>query len=196
MTINKKQQGFTLIELVVVMSLFMLILGVTVSIFISVIRQQKRVLAEQELLGQVQYAQEYVSTTLRQVKKDVFGNCLIEGRTRYPEFWYVLSHYNEDSKLYEGIKVLDSKGDCQEIFFDRQNKALQVAINGQDPQSLLSNSLDIVSVVFVVNGDESLYGATDRDMLQPRVTVVIRAHITVDSKVQEKQYQFTVSKDL
>ena len=61
--LNKR--GFTLIELVVVLGLFMLIMSVTVNLFISIVRQQKMILSQQEMINQVSYVQDYFTRSLR-----------------------------------------------------------------------------------------------------------------------------------
>lgn len=191
---KRANRGFTLIELVVVMSLFMLVLGVTVSIFISVIRQQKRVLVEQELLTQVQHAKEYITSNLQTAKKDSAGACLVDRAGRHYRFWYLLTRYNETAKTYEGIKFIDEQGNCQEIFFDVATKSLKVSHNAQMPQDILSPESPLTRVVFMVNGDNELYGAAESDRLQPRVTTVIAADTPGNGQAQEKRFQFTVSK--
>ena len=51
------KKGFTIIEMVVVMAVFLFIVGAAISIFISVIQNQRRVLAEQQTLNQISYLQ-------------------------------------------------------------------------------------------------------------------------------------------
>ena len=57
--------GFTLVELVVVISVFLLVISTATSIFISVVQNQKILLAQQEALSQISYTLEYMTKGLR-----------------------------------------------------------------------------------------------------------------------------------
>ena len=60
-----KNKGFTLIEVIVSMAVFLLVAGMAVSIFISIVTQQRRILSEQQLIIQLRYVLEYMSKALR-----------------------------------------------------------------------------------------------------------------------------------
>lgn len=70
------QRGFSLIELLVAILIFIIVIGAIVSMFVSAIKVQRYVLASQYLLDQSSYAMEYTSKALRMAKKDLTGNCL------------------------------------------------------------------------------------------------------------------------
>ena len=120
-TLNEK--GFTLVELIVVMTIFLFVIGAALSIFISIIQSQKRVLAEQQFLNQVSYAEEYISKGIRMAKAEVDENCLIDSEGNvHPGYIYLLTHQNGQS--YEGIKFINQSGIsassgpiCEEFFF-------------------------------------------------------------------------------
>src|SRR3989344_665875 len=103
---NQKSKGFTLVELVVVLALFMVVIDVAVSIFINMVKYQKRVLEEQSFLNQTSYVEEYMSKALRTAVKDDSGNCLFEGQIEYPGYIYLLTRYNIDKGFYEGVKFI------------------------------------------------------------------------------------------
>ena len=67
---TKKQKGFTLIEVLVSISVLLVISGVAVSIFLSVVMGQRTILANQDLSGQLSYSLEYMSKALRMASKD------------------------------------------------------------------------------------------------------------------------------
>jgi type II secretory pathway component PulJ len=69
---NSKENGFTLLELVVVLSLFMLIMSVTVTMFISIVSHQKRILSQQEMISQLSYVEDYFSRSLRGAITDAY----------------------------------------------------------------------------------------------------------------------------
>src|SRR5438132_555205 len=97
------QQGFTLIELVVVLAIFLILVGAMVDVFISIVGNQKRILQEQEILNQASYVLEYMSTALKAAVKDPDGTCL--GTAGYI---YLLTHCdNGPSEPCNGIKFIN-----------------------------------------------------------------------------------------
>ena len=68
---EKKSAGFTIIELIVVMAVFLFVIGAAISVFISIIQHQKRVLAEQQILNQISYVEEYMSKSLRTANTEI-----------------------------------------------------------------------------------------------------------------------------
>lgn len=68
--------GFSLIELLVAMTIFIVVIGAILGMFVSAIKIQRYVLSSQYLLDQSSYAMEYMSKGLRMAKKDLTGSCI------------------------------------------------------------------------------------------------------------------------
>ena len=119
----KLSKGFTLIELIVVMAVFLFVIGAAMGIFISIIQNQKKVLSEQQLLNQISYAEEYMSKAMRMAKVEENENCLIDSQgTDYPGYIYLLTRYDINSQLYRGIKFINQNSSiCQEFFLYTDN---------------------------------------------------------------------------
>lgn len=197
--------GFTIIELMVSMVIFLLVVGVVSTIFISFIKQQRQVLANTQLLNQISYAQEYMSKALRMAKKDTVGSCIPEG------YIYLLTRADEFG-FYRGIKFINqSAGNiCQEFFLDNAVpgdsdtllvlKELKNSANLDDAAPLTSEDLKIELVRFGVNGSNGCYGlgacpdgATQEDGVQPRVTILLGVKFFGDLERPTKLIQTTVS---
>lgn len=73
----RKKNGFTLVEILVSLLIFAIISTAILSIFISSLKSQRRILAEQQLLDQTSYFLEYFSRAARTAQKDVSGGCTI-----------------------------------------------------------------------------------------------------------------------
>lgn len=185
---NNVSAGLTLIELVVVLAIFMLIIGVTVSIFISIVQHQERVLVEQESLNQTSYIEEYISRTIRSAVKDIAGSCLNSG------YIYLLTHYNSSAGFYGGIKFVTKDGVCQEFFLDTDGILKEIK-NGQVPQGILSSKFAIKYVRFIVDGDKSLNSVSGNNKVQPRVTIVLDIKTQTSLDQQEKIIQTTISNE-
>jgi len=71
-----KNKSFTLVEIMVTITIFSLIFGVVSSMFASAIKAQRKSLFSQELLSQTSYIMEYMGRYLRMARKDTNPSCL------------------------------------------------------------------------------------------------------------------------
>ena len=102
-----QNRGFTLIELIVVIAVFVFIIGAAIGIFLSVVQNQKKILAEQQFMNQISYAEEYMSKALRMAAVDIDGSCLIDphgSNQSNPGYIYLLTRYDTSKGLFKGIK--------------------------------------------------------------------------------------------
>ena len=199
---NKKlSKGFTIIELVIVMAIFLFIIGAAISIFLNVLQNQKRILADQELLNQISYVEEYMSKALRMAKIDTTGDCLGVDNKGYI---FLLTRQDTGLDVYRGIKFINqSDGDaCQEFFLDNVTPDNISNLTLDDPNNpvvlkelknntdvskatfLTSANLKISSIRFGINGSDgsisnnpnpdSAPGASGGDLIQPKVTILLK----------------------
>jgi prepilin-type N-terminal cleavage/methylation domain-containing protein len=195
----KLSKGFTLIELIVVMAVFLFIIGAAISIFISIVQHQKKIMSEQQLLSQTSYALEYMSKGLRMAKKSAgaAGECGIPSG-----YIYLLTKPNNG--FYTGIKFINQSDNnaCQEFFLD--NSVLKEIKNGLPlgGTALSSTNLNINSIRFGINGHNGCHGAGCVDgakwlanpvQPQPRVTIYLDIKAQGDSNQPIKKIQTTVS---
>ena len=201
---NIFKRGFTIIEVIVVMAVFLFIVGAGIGIFISIVQNQKRVLAEQQLLNQVSYIEEYMSKALRMAKTDQAGDCIGEKNI------YKLTRYDTGLGSYRGIEFInpsdfDSEGNpiCQQFFLDNITdpdhpvlKELINSDNDNDAVALTSDNLKINSMKFLINKDISGGDpvSSTSDGIQPRVTILLNIQIPGDSSQPNRAIQTTVSR--
>lgn len=193
------QKGFTLAELVVVMSVFLLVMGSATSIFISVISNQKRILTQQEVLSQISYTMEYMSKSLRMAKTDIEGNCLGDPEGTDTNVYNYKFTRLENGK-YLGIKFVNQSDDdaCTEYFLDKldpNNISLKEIKNGKEAVSFTSSKLKIIQAEFRINGiNNGVYqGSFLGDGIQPRVTIFLDAFMQIGANQIEKKIQTTIS---
>ncbi len=195
-------KGFTLIELIVVIAVFLLVIGAAISIFISVVQNQRKILAEQELLSQTSYVIEYMSKALRVAKKDTTGACL---GLDYIGYSYLLTRRDLSNPYYQGIKFINQSDNdtCQEFFLDSSNaggavlKELKNSTNSSSAVAITSSNINVNSLRFSINGSSglvgSLIGASENDGIQPRVTIFLDVKSNKDDDQVSKKIQTTVS---
>ncbi len=182
----KNQKGVTLVELVVVLAIVSIILSVTVGIFTSFIKQQARILAEQELLNQTSYALEYISRSVRDAVADSSGNC-----TGTSSNYYSLSHFDSVSGSYQGIKVFSKDTICHEFFLDTDGILKEIK-DGQPSQSILSGKFSVQYIRFILDGDKSISSISSSDLVQPRVSISLDVKLQLNGEQQYKIIQTTV----
>ncbi len=191
---SMKQKGFSVIELVFVLAIFLIIVGVTVDIFISMVQHQRRILAEQELLNQTSYVMEYMSKALRMAVKDTTGSCLgiIGFNDKTPV--YSLTHCPIDPlKACNGVKFINQSDNnaCEEFFL--LGGKLQQIKNNSPAQNILSDKFKIKYARFVVDGNQTLRFAAYGDLVQPIITILLDIQNPSVLNQQEKIIQTTVS---
>ena len=173
------KNGFILIELLVSILIFVLIISVTIGIFVSIVRYQKKVLVEQELLNQTSYVLEYMSRALRMAKRDSEGSCLGGG---YSECSYRSIHDGG------GIKFINHLENdiCQEFFWDKNDNLLKESKRGQT-FPLISDKFQINSLRFNLSGESQI------DNLQPRVTIFMEIQVKRGENQPKLKIQTTIS---
>ncbi|OGZ65047.1 MAG: hypothetical protein A2812_02410 [Candidatus Staskawiczbacteria bacterium RIFCSPHIGHO2_01_FULL_36_16] len=202
-----KNKGFTLIEVIVSMAVFLLVAGMAVSIFISIVTQQRRILSEQQLINQISYVLEYMSKALRMAAIDENGDCVQNDfGDKYEGGTYVLTRQNIGSGLYRGIRFKDASagGICHEFFLhlvDGKNilKEIKSSDGLIDPNishavALTSGKIQINSIEFRINGESGLnYYVLEQDSTQPRITIFMEVQIPGLPEQTAKKIQTTVS---
>ena len=188
-SLKQHQRGFSLIELTVVLGIFLVVTSVSVSIFISMLSQEKRILAEQELINQTNYITQYVSDALRMATADKDGACL--GQAGYV---YALTHCSQTSLTCNGVKFINTLDNnaCEEVFVDDTTNTLSQIKNQNEAQSLLSNKFYIKKFTFIVNGDKTARFASSFSATWPKITFLLNV-ISDNATNKEKIIQATVS---
>ncbi|OGZ66398.1 MAG: hypothetical protein A3C50_02660 [Candidatus Staskawiczbacteria bacterium RIFCSPHIGHO2_02_FULL_43_16] len=186
-------KGFTLLELVVVLGLFMLIMGVTVSMFISIIQHQKRILSQQEMLNQASYVQEYIARSLRTAAVDTAGTCLVQDAVAYKGYTYLLTRFDAPTGFFQGIQFISGEGVCQEFFLDSDGTFKETK-NGGAPQNLISGKFKLQHARFVINGNKNTWATLVGGAVWPRVTLSLAIKDSSYEKSREIVIQTTISK--
>lgn len=154
-------KGYTLIEILVAMSIFTIVVASPTGFLISFLKQQQRALAMQELTDNISYNLEYMSKALRMATKDnEDGNCLPSDHLNY-----------EITINGNGIKFNDYNQDCKEFYLE-DGKLYEIILPG-DPVALTPDSIIVTS--FKVKGMGLEEPAVGANRIQPRVTIFLEA---------------------
>jgi prepilin-type N-terminal cleavage/methylation domain-containing protein len=176
----KMMEGFTLVELLVTITIFSIVMGTIVGIFIFGIRQQRLALTNQAILDQTSFALEYMSRSLRMAMKELSDSstCLSQRGLNY-----------EITRSGSGLKFINhlENDDCQEFFLeDGQLKYWKKSTGETLP--LTSDKFEITSLKF------NLTGEFQSDDLQPKVTIFLEIKGKGASESSQKiKIQTTIS---
>jgi hypothetical protein len=178
-------------------------IGSAVGMFLSVVKHQKIIIAEQELLNQLSYAIESISKALRMARRDNIGDCLKDtsGDIGYN---YMLTRYDIGLGKYRGIKFInqsdmDSLGReaCQEYYLDTDGVLKEIKqyypTDPINPIAITSTKLEINSLEFVINGEKNKQGSRYTEKVQPRVTIFMDIGVLGDNSKPLGKIQTTVS---
>ena len=123
MTGNK---GFTLIEMLVAIAIFVFTVASVSGVFVTVLKAQRRSIAYQQLLDQSSYLMEYMSRSIRMAKKDISGSCTGTAKLNY-EF------------SGQCLKLRNYKDLCQQFCLDGSR------MKNEKGEYLTSDSLNVSS---------------------------------------------------
>lgn len=162
MFINSKQsnRGLTLIEVVIVATVFSVIITMTAGFFVSAMRAERWILETKKALGEASYALEYMTRALRMARKDKSHSCIASG-VNY-----------EIQALPAGDKITFvntiQEGACQSFYLDNGQIKL-FDHNTLIDMPLTSPSIQVENLRFKVSGE------TNIDAIQPMVTIYFEA---------------------
>jgi len=153
------EKGFTLVELLVSAFIFSIVVITVVSVFTAAIKLQNNVLTAKRVVGETNYALEFMGRNLRMAVKDKTGACIAQN-TNYA--------YRPESNS-SGIIFRNGlqNGECQEIYLE--NNQIKFKKGDSMPADLTSPGIQINVLKFVVAGDSL------GDNKQPLVTIYLEA---------------------
>ncbi len=178
----KNKAGFTLVEMIVGITIFSIILSAVAGLFATSLKAQRSNLAVEESLSQTSYVLEYMSRALRMAKKDLSASCLsLRG--------YNYENTNNDTSKIKFIKFDYSQNydACYEFslqggILQESRTSLQTGV--KTTQNLTSANLAINQLVFKLTGENQ------NNDIQPRVVIVLNLAGRENSQLQ---IQTTVS---
>lgn len=159
-------RGFTLIEILVSISVFSIIISSISGIFVFSVKEQRKTLTSQILLDQTSYVLEYMSRSLRMARKQIAeeAQCLSQSGLNYE----IPSAYQEGGEnLGRGIRFINQlqENDCQEFYLENGQLKYKKEIGTSEEKilDLTSGNINIISLRF------NLSGKDQTDYLQPTV---------------------------
>lgn len=149
------KKGFTVVELLMGTSIFLILLGGGVGSLVSSLRIQRMIFAHQGVATELNYVVEYMSRSLRMAQKEgSSAECLTEGSI------YEVSENKEKITFTNHLQ----DNDCQSFKLDSGTLYL-VYEDTSEEVAMTSPDIEIENLVFEVD-----------QVSQPKVTFVIKAN--------------------
>ena len=174
---NISNKGFTLIEVLVSLTLFLVVVTVSISSLLAILDANLKVQNMQNVMTNLSFAMDSMSRQIRTgdmyycesgslaENEDQTNDCLGGGAYLY---------------FNEGGRNLTRDSSSRRIGYrfddDTNNIERRIVDNGHDWQPLLSDEVEIGFMRFYVTGTDRLLGSGDT--LSPTVTIVIEGEIT------------------
>jgi len=164
---NNKKNGFSLVELLVAITVFSLVMSIAAGLFVHVFESQTQALSYQELFDQTSFIMEYLARGVRMAKKQRTATdpmnpaCISVGRNYELVSQSHLRFIRRDGTLTPPAFI------CYE--FRLSGTRLEVSRDrGSSWSALTSPRLEVVTLRFRVVGD-----GIETPPLQPMVTIVL-----------------------
>lgn len=176
-----KNHGFTIVEMLIGVMIFVIIVTIVVRIFLSSFQGQRRFSAFQTVFEQSSYLMEYMSRSLRMAKKEL--SC---SNKNNPSTCSCLKSsgygYNyELTRQGNGVKFIDSQNQCREFFLDQSLGRLK-EVAGSQEQFLTGSNTQVAAF------NIRLFGESQNDLLQPRLTF----SLSLQTRSQKQESQQTL----
>lgn len=175
--IKKNKLGFTLIEVLVTVAVFVITMTVSSSIFINVNNLQQQTANMAKLQNEGRYVMEKMSKEIRGRELDYDAmNTAINNTTG-----------ETDTLIFKP----DEFGEIYEIFFDLASNSIKIKINNSDQGvELNSSEITVEKMQFIITPISDPYADSADITLaaQPRVTIMI----VIKNKNVPEKYQKTL----
>jgi len=173
MTYNMKNKGFTVIELLIASSLFMVVIVIAVGAMLNLAHVSDRSQAVLVAMENLDFSLENMSRTIRTgVDYSCSGAC------------------NPDNN----IVFKDQNGDSVEFFLsvDADGVGTIIRSKGGEDHAMSSPEIDINKLSFYGFGNDNPIAPDEGDGLQPRVLFVIEGETIIPGLKPEEQADFNI----
>lgn len=160
---NKKTKGFTMAEVLVSIAIFSFLSIGLANVFVSAIKAQNKILQNQDIMEESNYALEYMGKALRMAKKDTVGGCT--GGVNYS--------WGSSYIVFLAYDSVDGDYKCRAFTYEddttiKEYKSIDDTYAGLgSPTAMTSSKMKVNSLIFYVTGDGP--GG------QPKVTIMLSA---------------------
>ncbi len=165
MVLNNKK-GFTLMEIIVAMGIFVIVIGSALGIFSITVKSQRESLIRSKVEREAQLIMEVL---VRKIRVSIIDYSYYGGTVTNPT---------------DSLSVIDS--DRNRVVFSRNSvdKTLTIKTNNLDPVVMNSSDVTVDSLAFYIEPTTNPFSGGNFPLKQPKVTIVLKVGSTnLDSTV-------------
>lgn len=176
----KKQSGFTLIEILVVVGVFSGLITLVSGIFLANFELQRKTMAIQKTIGEISYAMEYMGRSIRMARNDLDGSCISDVGYTY-----------DLAQAGDGIRFIDYKNRCTEFYLDETEDVIKKRVyDGEWKEYPLTSGILKVKRFSahsnILSGEPGLYEK------QPSVTLLMEVAAIKEEVAEQVWWETTL----
>lgn len=179
---NKQHAGFTLIEVMVAVSIFAIVVTVGIGSLMTVNKSYRQSQAQRTVIDNLSFAMESMVREIRIGQEYTCGASVIYQDfqdCQSPYFSFVSFDINDDG-------VIDT-GDEVTYYWDQQNQKIMMSISGTPAEALTADTVQITDMWFEV------FEGSIASPRQPYVVIHIAANVTIAEQTSTLVLQTSVS---
>ena len=170
----QKNNGFTLVEMLVALSLFTIVVTIVAGSILVLISGNQQVVGEQSVMANMSFVMDSMTREIR-TGKNYYCDSSFVSQLAPDANQDCVAGNNSISFIEAGGSITGSNNERIAYYFDSTNKTIMRKVeNSSNPQSIVSNDIYIKDAKFFVTGTKS-FSDNSRDVNQPTVTIVITA---------------------
>ncbi|NCO61882.1 prepilin-type N-terminal cleavage/methylation domain-containing protein [Candidatus Kaiserbacteria bacterium] len=169
----QKNNGFTLVEMLVALSLFTIVVTIVAGSILVLISGNQQVVKEQSVMANMSFVMDSMTREIR-TGKNYYCDSSFGSQPDANQNQDCVSGNKAISFVEAGNSITGSNNGRIAYYFDSTNKTIMRKVGNSSPQSIVSNDIYIKSAKFFVTGTKSL-SDNSPDVNQPTVTIVITA---------------------
>lgn len=160
----KYNLGFSLVEMIVAIGIFLVVISMVVLFFNQSLVAQRRVFSSQNIQDNLRYAIEFMAREIRMGSGFEVG----EGALEVPG--------HPDLLASDVLKFKNSKDESVTYSWDKNTESLNYHLILRNGQPIISQNVEVYDLAFVLN----------QELQQPRITIIIKAQIKGAKKPEEQ----------
>jgi len=170
---TQKNNGFTLVEMLVALSLFTIVVTIVAGSILVLISGNQQVVGEQSVMANMSFVMDSMTREIR-TGKNYYCDSSFVSQLAPDANQDCVAGNNSISFIEAGGSITGSNNERIAYYFDSTNKTIMRKVENNPEQSIVSNDIYIKDAKFFVTGTKSL-SDNSRDVNQPTVTIVITA---------------------
>jgi len=192
-------RGFTLVEMMVSITIFALAMTVVSQLFLYSLRVERRLIAHSQLVNEMSYDMEHFGRGMRMAKKRMVADpntCLDRVGVNFNE---IMSNGSVTGIKFQNSNLIEGQIDCVQYYICSPSQPCHPAGYPDDVTVLMEShsgingtfNLPLTSPkINITNFKVLLTGESQEDEIQPRVTIYIQAK---NNENESMESQITVS---